>query len=164
MDKEEKRQLRRQRLMESKAYQTMAVLTRYMDRFYLDALIGLIPGWGDAIALLCVVPFVYFSMHIIKSVPLTLAILNNALRDVLLGMIPFFVGDIIDIFHRSNVQNLAMIQGFVDGDEAVIKKVNRRALQSAIALVALLLLIGLMIWGLIALGGYLFSLAASLVR
>jgi len=142
----------------------MAVLTRYMDCYYLDALVGLIPGWGDVIALLCVVPFVYFSMHIIKSVPLTLAILNNALRDVLLGMIPFFVGDIIDIFHRSNVQNLAMIQGFVDGDEAVIKKVNRRALQSAIALVALLLLIGLMIWGLIALGGYLFSLAASLVR
>ena len=164
MDKEEKRQLRRQRLMGSKAYQAMAVLTRYMDRYYLDALVGLIPGWGDVIALLCVVPFVYFSMRIIKSVPLTLAILNNALRDVLLGMIPFFVGDIIDIFHRSNVQNLAMIQGFVDGDEAVIKKVNRRALQSAIALVALLLLIGLMIWGLIALGGYLFSLAASLVR
>jgi len=164
MDKEEKRQLRRQRLMGSKAYQAMAVLTSYMDRYYLDALVGLIPGWGDVIALLCVVPFVYFSMRIIKSVPLTLAILNNALRDVLLGMIPFFVGDIIDIFHRSNVQNLAMIQGFVDGDEAVIKKVNRRALQSAIALVALLLLIGLMIWGLIALGGYLFSLAASLVR
>lgn len=164
MDKEEKRQLRRQRLMESKAYQTMAVLTRYMDRFYLDALIGLIPGWGDAIALLCVVPFVYFSMRIIKSVPLTLAILNNALRDVLLGMIPFFFGDIIDIFHRSNVQNLAMIQGFVDGDEAVIRKVNRRALQSAIAFVAMILLIILMIWGLVVLGSYLFSLAASYAR
>jgi hypothetical protein len=29
-----------------------------MDRYYLDALIGVIPGWGDAIALICVVPFV----------------------------------------------------------------------------------------------------------
>ena len=91
---EEKRLLRRQRLMDNKAYQTMEGLTRYMDRYYLDALIGVIPGWGDAIALLCVVPFVYFSSRVIKSLPLTLAVLNNALRDVLLGMIPFFVGDI----------------------------------------------------------------------
>jgi hypothetical protein len=52
---EEKRLQRRQRLMDNKAYQTMEGLTRYMDRYYLDALIGVIPGWGDAIALLCVV-------------------------------------------------------------------------------------------------------------
>ena len=75
----------------------MSGLTRYMDRYYLDALIGVIPGWGDAIALICVVPFVYFSSRVIKSIPLTLAVINNALRDILLGMIPFFVGDIIDI-------------------------------------------------------------------
>ena len=85
---EERRLQRRQRLMDNRAYQTMEVLTRYMDRYYLDALIGVIPGWGDAIALLCVVPFVYFSARVIKSAPLTLAVLNNALRDVLLGMIP----------------------------------------------------------------------------
>ena len=103
---EEKRLQRRQRLMDNRAYQTMQGLTRYMDRYYLDALIGVIPGWGDAIALICVVPFVYFSSRVIKSVPLTLAVLNNALRDVLLGMIPFFVGDIIDIFHRANTQNM----------------------------------------------------------
>ena len=51
---------------------------------------------------------------------LRLKVRNNALRDVLLGMIPFFVGDIIDIFHRANTQNMQMIQGFVDGDEKVI--------------------------------------------
>ena len=49
---EEKRLERRQRLMDNKAYQTMEGLTRYMDRYYLDALIGVIPGWGDAIALM----------------------------------------------------------------------------------------------------------------
>ena len=143
---EEKRLQRRQRLMDNKAYQTMEGLTRYMDRYYLDALIGVIPGWGDAIALLCVVP---------------LAVLNNALRDVLLGMIPFFVGDIIDIFHRANTRNMQMIQGFVDGDEAIIKQVNQRAWQSAIVLFVLLLLIALMIWLLISFGSYLYSLLAS---
>ena len=152
---------RRARLMDNKVYQSMQSLTRYLDRFYLDAVIGLIPGWGDAVALLCVVPFVYFSMCIIKSIPLTLAVLNNALRDVLLGMIPFFIGDVIDIFHRANMKNMAMIQGFIDGDEAIIKQVNRRALQSAIVLLVLLLLIALMIWALISFGSYLYSLIAS---
>ena len=153
---------RRARLMDNKVYQSMQSLTRYLDRFYLDAVIGLIPGWGDAVALLCVVPFVYFSMCIIKSIPLTLAVLNNALRDVLLGMIPFFIGDVIDIFHRANMKNMAMIQGFIDGDEAVIKQVNRRALQSAIVLLVLLLLIALMIWALISFGSYLYSLITSI--
>jgi len=133
-------------------------LTRYMDRYYLDALIGVIPGWGDTIALLSALPFVYFSMRVIKSVPLTLAILNNTFRDVLLGMIPFFVGDIIDIFHRANTKNMAMVQGFVDGDEAIIKEVNQRAWQSAIVLLLLLLLIVLMIWMLISFGSYLYSM------
>ena len=156
-----KTQLQRQRLMDNKVYQAMESLSRYMDRYYLDALIGIIPGWGDAFALLCVVPFVYFSSRVIKSVPLTLAVLNNALRDVLLGMIPFFVGDVIDIFHRANKQNMAMIQGFVNGDETVVKQVNQRALQSAIVLIVLLLLIALMIWLLISFGSYLYSLVAS---
>ena len=153
---------RRARLMDNQVYQSMQSFTRYMDRFYLDAVIGLIPGWGDAVALLCVLPFVYFSMCIIKSIPLTLAVLNNALRDVLLGMIPFFIGDVIDIFHRANMKNMAMIQGFIDGDEAIIKQVNRRALQSAIVLLVLLLLIALMIWALISFGSYLYSLIASI--
>ena len=159
---EEKRLERRQRLMNNKAYQTMEGLTRYMDRYYLDALIGVIPGWGDAITMLCVVPFVYFSARVIKSLPLTLAVLNNALRDVLLGMIPFLVGDIIDIFHRANTQNMRMIQGFVDGDETVIKQVNRRAWQSAIVLFILLLLIALMIGLLISFGSYLYSVVSSI--
>ena len=133
--------------MDNKAYQTMNGLTRYMDRYYLDALIGIIPGWGDAIALLSVVPFIYFSSRVIKSIPLTLAVLNNALRDVLMGMIPFFVGDVIDFFHRANIQNMQMIQGFVDGDETIIN---------------LLLLIALMIWALVSFGSYLYSLVVSI--
>ena len=159
---EEKRLQRRKRLMDNRAYQTMQGLTRYMDRYYLDALIGIVPGWGDAIALASAVPFVYFSARVIRSVPLTLAVLNNALRDVLMGMIPFFVGDIIDFFHRANIQNMQMIQGFVDGDEAIIKQVNQRAFQSAIVLAVLLLLIALMIWALVTFGSYLYSLMASI--
>lgn len=137
-------------------------ITRYMDRYYLDAIIGIIPGWGDMITLFCVVPFIYFSTRIIKSIPLTLAIINNALRDVLLGMIPFFIGDVIDVFHRANTKNMAMIQGFVDGNETVIKEVNRKAIQSAVVLIILLILIALMIWALVSFGSYLYSLIVSI--
>lgn len=161
MDSEAKRQLQRKQLMDNKVYRAMLFLTRYMDCYYLDAIIGLVPGWGDAITLLGAVPFVYFSLRIIKSVPLTLAVLNNSLRDVLLGMIPFFVGDIIDIFHRANRQNMAMIQGFVDGDAAIIKQVNQRATQAAVVLVLMLLLIALMIWLIVSVGSYIYSLFAS---
>ncbi len=163
MDKDEKRLLQRKRLMDNKVYQTMNNITRYMDRYYLDALIGVIPGWGDMITLFCVVPFIYFSTHVIKSIPLTLAIINNALRDILLGMIPFFIGDVIDVFHRANTKNMAMIQGFVDGNETVIKEVNRKAIQSAVVLIILLILIALMIWALVSFGSYLYSLIASIL-
>ncbi len=164
MDKQEKRELRRKRLKENKAYQTMESLTRFMDRFYLDALIGFIPGWGDIIGVLSALPFVYFSMFVIRSIPLTLAVINNALRDVFLGMIPFFVGDVIDVFHRANRQNMQMVQGFVEGDEAIIKQVNQRALQSAIVIILLLILIALMVWLLISFGSYLYSLIIALFQ
>ena len=143
---DEKRQQRRQRLMDNRVYQAMSLATKYMDRYYIDAIIGFVPGWGDLITVLSALPFVYFSAVVIKSIPLTLAVINNSLRDVLLGLIPFFVGDIIDIFHRANSQNMQMIQGFVDGDKLVIDKVNRRALQSALVIVLLLALIVLMLW------------------
>ena len=154
----EKRDGQRQRLMDNKVYQAMGNLTKYMDRYYLDALFGLMPGWGDLITVLSAIPFIYFSAKVIKSIPLTLAVINNSLRDVLLGMIPFFVGDIIDIFHRANTQNMKMVQGFVDGDETIIKDVNKKATQSAIVLIVMILLIILMFWALISFGKYLISL------
>lgn len=49
------------------------------------------------------------------------------------------------IFHRANTRNMQMIQGFVDGNEAVIKQVNQRAWQFAIVLILLLLLTAFMI-------------------
>ena len=139
------------------------IIIGIISGIFLIIVIGVIPGWGDMITLFCVVPFIYFSTHVIKSIPLTLAIINNALRDILLGMIPFFIGDIIDVFHRANTKNMAMIQGFVDGNETVIKEVNRKALQSAVVLIILLILIALMIWALVSFGSYLYSQIASIL-
>ena len=131
-----------------------------MDRYYVDAALGFaIPGGiGDAIAALISLVYVAFTAVKIRSFPLTLAIINNTLRDVLLGMIPFYVGDIIDVFHRSNQQNMNLIRGFVEGDEETIKTVNRKAAYSIILFVCLCILIYFMVKVVIWAGQFLFSL------
>ena len=131
-----------------------------MDRYYVDAALGFaIPGGiGDAIAALISLVYVAFTAVKIRSFPLTLAIINNTLRDVLLGMIPFYVADIIDVFHRSNQQNMSLIRGFVEGDEETIKTVNRKAAYSIILFVCLCILLYLMVKLVIWAGQFLLSL------
>ena len=115
-------------------------------------------GIGDAIAAVFSTGYILFSAFGVRSFPLTLAIMNNTLRDVVLGMIPFYVGDIFDIFHRSNRQNMSLIRGFVEGDEQVIHDVNRKAGVSVVIFIILCILLFLMIRVVIWAAKYMFSL------
>ena len=138
-------------LQSTTLYRVMKTTSRVMDRFYLDGLLGLIPGGiGDLIGGIFTLIHVYFASFRLRSWRLTLAVLNNALRDVMLGLLPFFVGDFIDFFHRANRQNMRLIDGFIQGDKEIIREVNRKALQSATAclllLLTIILLICLLIW------------------
>ena len=153
---------RHEALSSSRLYQAMLSVTRWMDRYYLDGVAGLVPGGiGDIVSALFAVVHVYFSAFRLRSIPLTLAILNNTLRDIFLGMLPFFVGDVIDFFHKANKKNMALIDGFLRNDQTVIREVNRKAIQSAVVLVALVIGIILIVYGLIwltkTLGTALFS-------
>lgn len=88
---------RKGQLMNSKLYQSMKYITTYLDKYYLDGVAGLVPGGvGDAVTAFFGLTHVYFAMFKLHSIPLTLAVLNNTLRDVLLGLIPFYVGNVID--------------------------------------------------------------------
>lgn len=58
---------------------------------------------------------------------MTLAVIFNILRDVALGLIPFYIGDIIDFCNRAYLQNCKLIVGFVEDDQEVINEVNRKA-------------------------------------
>ena len=136
---------------------TLERISRYMDKYYLDGVIGLVPAVGDVFSALCTVPFVYFTLVVVRSVPLTLAVINNTLRDVLVGMVPFFVGNVLDFFYRSNSRNLHMIIGFVNGDKRVVGEVNRKAVQSAVVMIVLIALIVAMIVLLAKLGAWLFG-------
>lgn len=142
-----KRKINKTELEKSRAYQNLDKLQQVLDRYYLDGLIGLIPwGIGDFLTASVSMFYVWFSITKIKSTELTLAIIHNMLKDVALGLIPFFVGDIIDFFFLSNRKNMEMIRGFVAGDQATITNVRRKATQSLIMIIVFLLLIIFLIW------------------
>lgn len=143
-EKEEKRQQRKQNkrreLENSASYRAVVGISRLCDTWMLDPIIGFF-GVGDILTTMLAFPSIYVSLFKIRSIPLTLACIFNTTLDFLLGSIPFFIGDICDIFYRSFRKNLKLIQGFVEDDRAVIAEVNRKAIWMflGIALVGLLI-------------------------
>jgi hypothetical protein len=53
---------------------------------------------------------------------------------------------------------MTLINGFINNDQAIIKDVNKKALQSAVLVGVFLLCIVLMIWALVAATAWLLSL------
>ena len=136
----------RQHIRQSPLYQRMEHIQQWLDHYYLDAVAGLLPwGIGDFGTALFSILYIWFAAVKVKSLPLVLAIINNTLRDIMLGLIPFYIGDIIDVFHRANTQNMALIRGFVDGDEAVIRTVNKKARTTVLLILLSILIIAILI-------------------
>lgn len=119
-------------------YGTLEWIKHAFDDYYLDAIIGLIPGLGDIITTFMALPFLHFCIFKVRSIPLTLAVMNNYMIDMILGMIPYFVGNIIDFFYRAHRKNLNLIVGYINDDQSVIDEVNRKAVASAIILAVLI--------------------------
>lgn len=132
-------------IKESQAYKLIEAIAKVMDEYYVDPLLGLVPTVGDAVTSLLTLPYLYFSVFKLRSIPLTLALLCNMLIDFAMGVIPFWIGDILDFFNRSYIKNYRLITGYVEGDEEMIKSVDRRAWWMALLIVVLCLLIWLLI-------------------
>lgn len=166
--KEKRRQeakiAKREALLAKPSYQLLEKTASIMDRYFIDPIIGfLLPGGiGDAISSIFAMPFIYFSLFEIKSIPLTLAVVYNTLLDVLVGAIPFYIGDILDIFKRSYLKNLKLITGFVNDDYNIIEEVNRTAIKSAILIAIICFLIYLLVSWTIKLGTIVYDYIASL--
>ena len=148
----------REEIKNRKEYAILQTVAKYMDRYHIDGMIGLVPYVGDYFSAVALIPFAYVTLFVVKSVPLTLAVINNCLRDILIGMIPFMIGNIIDFFHKSNLQSMNMIIGYVEGDKETVKAVRRSALLSVIIMVILITLIVLMAILLVKLGAWIVSL------
>ena len=139
------REKARKKLQDSGSYASMQRIADWMDRFYVDAIVGMVTpyGIGDIIMALFSLVYLYFSLYILHSIPLSLAIINNTLRYIAIGLIPFFIGDVLDFFHKSNRQNMRLIEGFVNGDRATIHEVNAKAVQSIVMVIVLIIIIAL---------------------
>ena len=134
-------------IKKDKAYQLIKAIAKVMDQYHVDPLLGLVPTVGDAVSSLLTLPYLYFSIFKLRSIPLTLALICNMLIDFAMGVIPFWIGDILDFFNHSYIKNYKLITGYVEGDKEMIKRVDRRAWW----MVALIAVLCLLIWLLIRL-------------
>ena len=146
----------------STSYQMTQSIARWMDKYFLDPLIGLIPGLGDALSSLLVFPFIYVAAVKVRSLPLTLAVIFNVLRDMAIGLIPFWVGNILDFFNRAYLQNCRLIVGFVEDDREIIREVNRKAFWMGVGIVVCCFLIYWLISIAIAATAWIFNFISSL--
>ena len=146
----------------STSYQMTQTIARWMDKYFLDTLIGLIPGLGDALSSLLVFPFIYVAAVKVRSLPLTLAVIFNVLRDMAIGLIPFWVGNILDFFNRAYLQNCRLIVGFVEDDREIIREVKRKAFWMGVGIVVCCILIYWLISIAIAATAWIFNFISSL--
>lgn len=140
-----KKEMRRKDIRRSASYRMVEDIAKWMDKYFLDAILGLVPSLGDSLTSLAALPSIYVSLFKVKSVPLTLAVIFNILKDVLIGMIPFWIGNVLDFFNRAYLQNMRLIVGYVEDDKEIIDEVNRKAVGTAILIVIACVLIWLMV-------------------
>lgn len=146
IQKEEERQkkkIQRQiEIEESTSYRMIEGISKWMDKYFIDPLLGFVPGGvGDFLSAVCVVPFIYVAAVKVRSFPLTLAVIFNVLKDMAIGLIPFWIGNILDFVNRAYLKNMRLIVGFVEDDKEVIARVNKNAFWMGVLIVIFCLII-----------------------
>jgi hypothetical protein len=84
--------------------------TRY--RFGLDALIGLVPGLGDAVSAVFSGYLVLQASRMGAPRSVVTRMIGNVAIDTIVGWIPL-LGDIFDVAWKSNVRNMALLEQHV---------------------------------------------------
>ena len=160
----DKKAAKREKMMNMPSYRLMVGTAKYMDKYFLDPILGFVlpAGIGDALSSVLAFPFIYYSLCVVKSIPLTLAVIYNILMDLLIGAIPFYIGDVLDVFKRSYVENLKLITGYIEDDKEIINKVNKKAFWTAVFIVVLCWLIYLIISWAISLSTWAYDWIVSL--
>ena len=90
-------------------------------RFGLDAVIGLVPGIGDAITTM-------LSLYIVKEARalgaprhVILRMLGNVALDGVVGAVPL-AGDLFDVMWRANRRNMKLLRGWLDRTEVTAQR------------------------------------------
>jgi Domain of unknown function (DUF4112) len=86
-------------------------------RFGLDSVVGLVPGAGDALNLGVSLYTLLLARKLGAPGGLLLRMAANAGIDFGLGSVPV-VGDVFDMFYKSNTRNLKLLTDFLAVDDA----------------------------------------------
>ena len=136
-ERREKQAAKQAALENDDDYKLVKGISTTLDDYFLDPIIGFVlPGFGDILSSVMTLPYYYVALFKIKSIPLALAIAYNMMIDMLIGAVPF-VGDLIDVFHKSYKKSYRLIVGFVEDDAEIIKTVKERAFKCFVMIVIL---------------------------
>jgi hypothetical protein len=80
-------------------------------RFGLDALIGLVPGAGDAVAAILSLFLLIRAFQFKLPKIVIVRMLINSLLDFSIGAIPF-LGDAFDMFYKANTRNMKLFREY----------------------------------------------------
>lgn len=123
-------------LTSSTSFKFVYYAKRYDDLF-LDPIVGFfIPGFGDLLSSVTILPALYVAFFKLHSIKLVIAILTAAATDVLCGTVPI-LGDLIDTFYKSNKIACRLIVGYVEEDKDIMLEINKRAVWGIIAMVVI---------------------------
>jgi hypothetical protein len=86
-------------------------------RFGIDALIGLLPGIGDALTTAMSLFIVHEAYQLGAPRRLIARMLGNVALDGVVGAVPL-VGDAFDVMWRSNRRNVRLLREWLDREEA----------------------------------------------
>jgi hypothetical protein len=78
-------------------------------RFGWDAVVGLIPGGGDAVSAAISGYIVVQAVRLGVPLPIVLRMVFNVAVDFVLGTVPV-AGDIFDVLWRANLMNVALVE------------------------------------------------------
>ena len=114
----------------------LRALTRLLDtaftipgtrfRFGLDALIGLVPGLGDAVSAVFSGYLVLQASRLGAPRSVVTRMIANVAVDTIVGWVPL-LGDLFDVVWKSNVKNMALLEEHVR-HPAAARAGSRRAL------------------------------------
>ena len=137
----EKRQQRKKHIPQTGAYSLSNGIAKYLDGYHLDPIIGFVPVFGDVSPFVFSLPSIYLALVHIKSIPLALSMIFNVLVDIVIGLIPFYIGNIADFFVKAYKRNMNLVEGYLNDDKEVIKEVNSKAVITAILIIIFCLII-----------------------
>jgi hypothetical protein len=125
-------------------------------RFGFDALVGLIPGIGDAIGAIFSMFIVFQAARMGVSRATLMRMLGNVAVDTLVGEVPL-LGDLFDAGWKSNTKNIALLESHLERPAATRRSSRRVLILLGVGILAILA-------GVIALGVIVAELVIGALR